>query len=205
MVRTDPERSVRIPFKVVDGALKYFYGGKLPQLRDGTIGDLVVPHSSLLDSKERDRLEQERIELLLPAGTLILMRMRNAVQSANRSGCRLNPPTFPPGEGMFVELLLTEDLSLRLRGSKPGALEPAECSIPALGEKATAASLNHGYRLISEVFEPTRRSHAGNVFHEAFVPGEKAWIPLGNLRSSVEAKFEHLLRPTPTVGDPRSS
>ena len=200
MTRADPGRSVRIPFKVVDGALRYFYGGKLPELREGTIGEVVVPRSALTDDAERNRLDQERTERFLAAGTLILMRMRAAVRDAKRKGCRLDPLTDPFEGGMFVEVLLTKDLSLRLRGSKPAALEPVECAIPALGDSVTATSLNHAYRLISEVFEPTRVSHAGNVFHEAFAQGEKAWVPLGRLRSAVEARFEDQLRPTPTIG-----
>ncbi|QTA88378.1 hypothetical protein [Desulfonema magnum] len=40
----DPfKKTVKIPVKVVNGELKFFYGGDLPKLEDGTVGDLIVP------------------------------------------------------------------------------------------------------------------------------------------------------------------
>ena len=202
MPRTDLEHTVRIPFKIVDGTLKYFYGGELPELKEGSIGDLVVPPWAFADDADRARLEQESVEPLVPAKTMLLVRMRSAIPQSSRPGCQVDPPTSPLSVGVFVEVIVAKDLFLRLRGSKPATLEPVDCIIPALGG-AAAKSLNHAYRLICEVFEPTRRSHAGNVFHEAFVWGGKAWIELDVLRSSVEAKYEDRLWPSPKSDDSR--
>ena len=51
---------------------------------------------------------------------------------------------------------------LGLRGTKPALLRQVECHIPHLD--LAVNSLNQAYTRISEVFEPHRRSHTGNVF-----------------------------------------
>ena len=82
-----------------------------------------------------------------------------------------------------MEVLLTEPLYLRFRGTKKATLDPAQCVVPALGG-LTADSLNEAYRRISEVFEPGRRSAGGNVFRSCyyFDPERDKWRPIGELR-----------------------
>jgi hypothetical protein len=189
------DRSVRVPFKVVDGTLTYFYGGELPALAEGCIGELVVPARDITDLTERTRLERRQTAPLLPKGTHLLMRMRAADRTNVGPGCVLNPQGVqgvPLSLGLFVWIVLREDLLLYVEGAKRGFLARVKCMIPAL-ENREAKSLNHAYGLISEKFERERLSHTGNVFEQAFVEGERGWLELDLLRSAAEARYEHLL------------
>jgi hypothetical protein len=193
MPRDRYARSVQSPFKVVKGRLMYFYGGDLPKLAEGTIGDLLVPEFAFVNPHDRLRYEQQGREKLLSEGTKLMVRMRQGKPDKERTGWRSNLNIPSPSEGVFVEVFLKEDLFLLLRGTKPARLDGVECVIPALDTMAT--SLNHAYRLISEVFEPARKSHSGNVFEEAFVANGARWVELDALRSAIEAKHEHRLYP----------
>lgn len=193
MPRDQYARRVQVPFKVVKGRLLYLYGGGMPELAEGTIGDLLVPPSAFVNPYDRLRCEQQGREKLLPQGASLMFRMRQAQPGERQVGWQRDLQTAPPSYGVFVEVTLKEDLYLALRGTKPARLEGIECFIPALD--AAAKSLNHAYRLISEAFEPARMSHSGNVFQEAFVASGSGWVELDTLRSAVEAKYEHRLHP----------
>ena len=40
----DPyKKTVQIPVRLVEGKLRFFYGGPIPSISDGAIGELVVP------------------------------------------------------------------------------------------------------------------------------------------------------------------
>lgn len=171
----------------------YFYGGAMPELAEGAIGDLLVPASDFVNDYDRVRCERQAREKLLSKGVTLMFRMRQGKAEPKRRGVRQGLETVPPSSGLLVAVTLKEDLFLLLRGTKPARLEPVECTIPAL--ESDAKSLNHAYRLTSEVFEPRRRSHAGNVFQEAFVNNGTVWAELDALRSGIEAKYEHLLHP----------
>lgn len=41
---SDPyKKTVRFPVRVVKGELNFFYGGDLPSINDGAIGELIIP------------------------------------------------------------------------------------------------------------------------------------------------------------------
>jgi hypothetical protein len=173
--------------------MEYFYGGALPKLKNGCVGEVVVPTFELANAADFARLDWSKVVPFLPEDSVILVRMRAAARDPKRKGCRLDPPMTPMWYGMFVEVILDKPLSLRLLGTRRATLQDVRCRIPALG--CHAKSLNHAYRLISEVFEPTRRSHSGNVFEECFVERGNQWVPLDAVRSDAEARHEHLLHP----------
>jgi hypothetical protein len=92
---------------------------------------------------------------------------------------------------VFVKVRILKPLLLQLRGSKKAILMETECEIPSLkNEKAN--SINTAYTMISERFEPKRRSHTGNVFSKCYYydPNESKWFPLEELREAEEASFE---------------
>lgn len=96
----------------------------------------------------------------------------------------------------LVKVCLQEPLRLELRGTSKPRLLDCRCHIPALkaDEKQFADSLNEAYTRISEVFEPTRRSHTGNIFLLCAVKLPKGWTLLDNLRSICEAEYEQWLQ-----------
>ena len=97
----------------------------------------------------------------------------------------------------FVPIILEESLRLQLRGTKMGRLKQVRCIIPALGN-VQAASLNHAYRLISEQYEPHRKSNTGNVFLKMIFIDEIGKCHLLNeLRRRHNDAYWHNLSETP--------
>jgi hypothetical protein len=194
------ERNVRIPVRIVEGHVEYFYGGDLPAFVDGAVGDLVLSQEMLVNEEDLRLLQQEqRVPLLQPDTELLIRSSSNGIPERLRKACRQE--TLPDsGPTMTVPVVLKSDLIFRWRGPKRGRLEPVECAIAALN--TPAKSVNHAYRLVSEAFEPARRSHAGNVFNEVFFRGPAGWRELNVLRQEHEARFEHRLS---RVGTPRAA
>lgn len=42
-------KTVKIPVRIVNGQVKYFYGGNLPKIKDGIIGELILPEYGIVD------------------------------------------------------------------------------------------------------------------------------------------------------------
>lgn len=186
----DPlEKTVKIPVRIVDGKPVFFYGGDLPKLKEGAIGDLVLPSYAVLDKDKLLHLEEEQECDFLPKGTRLLANVRREVRSAYLI-VNDGQKDLPWGiAGGFVEFFLEEDLKMKMRGTKKPVLLPCPCSSPALDEQAI--SVNHAYTLISTKFEPERKSHTGNVFNKVFFKAQNGhWRALDDLRQSIEADFE---------------
>ena len=187
-----------MPFKVVNGQLTYFYGGSLPTIRDGAIGDLVLPAFNIAVDEVRKRLLAEQTVLLLNTATSLMVRISNkSIPRSLASRCR-EETLDGRDRTSCVRVVLKEPLSIRWRGAKPGSLEPATCEIPVLPRKK-AESLNHAYRLVSEAFEPHRRPHTANVFQEVFYQDGQHWGPLEMLRGKAGSDLESSL----VLGDKR--
>jgi hypothetical protein len=188
------EKRTRIPFKVAGGKLVHFYDGKpITELREGTIGDLIVNDYSVGDKARIEQYNAEREALFLPQGTRLLARISNhSVPKTLRE--------WLVGEKFIgasaVEIYLTKDLKLRLRGTKEAQLLPCPCDVPALAsiieEEGLPASVNRAYTLITKHFEPHRSSTGGSVFNCVFYCQEplKIWQPLKHLREQFQADHE---------------
>ena len=183
---------MRVPFRVADGQLEYFYGGPLPTLRDGALGELILRARDIAVDEVRHKLLAEQVIPLLSASTSLLVRISN--KSIPRSLASRSRKECLDGvhDTACVRIVLKEALSIRWRGAKLASLEPAKCEIAALPRK-TAESVNHAYRLVSEAFEPHRRSHTANVFQEVFHQANGRWRPLETLRSEAESQLESRL------------
>ena len=190
------EKTIRIPVRVgMNGQIEYFYGGDLPEIRDGTIGDLVVPAWSIADEKEASRLQQEHVVQLLPSNSAVMLLVDHRGTPDKLKKPLKKEMQLSSRTSESVEVILREDLKLRLRGTKPATLEDATCWIPSLEEEAK--SLNHAYRLVSEKFEPQRLSHSGNVFKVGYYfELSHTWTSLDGLRSAAEASVEMLFSRT---------
>jgi hypothetical protein len=130
------------------------------------------------DHRIRDLLLAERTFPLLGAGQIVRM----SVIETSGLPARLCDAVVRDGRMSYVEVKLLGDLSIRLRGSQPARLELVDCEIPTLQKRAK--SLNEAYRIISEQFEPERRSHSGNVFELALAKSQDGWRRLEVLRDS---------------------
>ena len=81
-------------------------------------------------------------------------------------------------------------VSLRIEGLQPKSLISGAILIPTQDEPAD--SLNHAFTLLSETYEPWRKSHTGNVYRQVLYQEKNGkWYPLDILRKATEAKDEH--------------
>jgi len=63
------EKTVKIPIQVRDGQIQFYFDGPLPDLKEGIIGDLVLPYDAVVDPKARKLFsEKRRIPLFCAAG-----------------------------------------------------------------------------------------------------------------------------------------
>jgi len=188
----DPlQKTTKIPVRIVNGKVEFFYGGDLPALRDGTVGDLVVPSHALLSPRALDLMGQELdIEILSePAMVWFAVKPSNA-SDAEKFTEKLN--VYGMSDYRFVPFKLRRQLFLHLQGTKTPKLVDCECDNEPL--EIHAKSLNHAYRLVSRRLELQRRAHGGNVFLRAFYRDGRAYRPLGELRDAYEARLEqHLI------------
>jgi hypothetical protein len=138
-----------------------------------------------------DVSQMEHKQEILSANSIIMIAVnRNGVPEDKRSFTK-EIATSDYSDSFFVKVEILEPLFLLIRGSKKSNLLPAKCNILCLDIEA--ASLNNAYTIVSEQFEPHRRSHTGNIFTKGYYEGENVWFPLENLRNIEEAKFEEQL------------
>jgi hypothetical protein len=182
---------------VVKGKLQFFYGGDLPELKDDTVGDLIVPENAIVDKAKLQQISNEMIKELLPMGIPLMIQVSTdsveKIGDTLRNFLRHNLKTMPPVVNPFVEIYLEQPLRIKLRGTKKGELEPCLCKIPSLTD-LEATSINHAYTLISEKFEMHRKSHTANVFDKVyFFDSNGIWKPLEVLRERIESAYEEEL------------
>lgn len=195
------EKRTRIPFKVVDGELVHFYDGSaISELRDGTIGEIIVNNFEIEDEARVQQYNLEADVVFLPQDTSLLARI--SLQSVPQ---HLKGWLQPEGKymgGGAVEIILRDDLYLHLRGTKDAQLLPCACIVPALAEilkDKPPLSVNQAYTRISEHFEPHRLSHTGNVFNCVYYLQKplRIWQPLKRLRDARQAQHESTIAVKP--------
>ena len=193
---SDHEKTVRIPVRIdAHDRIDYLYGGPLPKMREGTIGDLVVPERSITDKSAVCRLQQDQVVPFLRLGSVVRFAVDGRHTPAGLSQHLEDVATLDMKKSHAVPVILDRmALALHLRGTKLATLGRVSCWIPSL--QARAESLNHAYRLISEQFEPMRISHSGNVFKLGYCKPFDRWISLDALRKTTAAKFETQLGST---------
>lgn len=185
------EKSVRIPVKVVNGEMKFFYGGDLPKLKEGTIGDLIVPSYAISDKRQLELLQMEKSEVFLPKGSALMVHIQ--LENLTDISKELRQFFIDSSEidqlvgGYFIPVVLETPLEITLRGTKNAELSECKCRIPALLD-TTSKSVNHAYSIISQNFEKHRISHTGNVFDKVYFEDiHKKWRKLRVLRDHFDA------------------
>lgn len=187
---SDHQRQIRVPVRFrEDGTLHYFYGGLVPDVEPGTIGELVIPEASLTDPADVRRVKCGYLVEFVPVGAAV----RFAVDAGDAPAelvqhVEKGSPLPSADKPHAVAVEMREPAMLRLRAGKPATLEDARCWIPSLG--VDADGLSEAYRLVSERFEPNRLSHSGNVFRLGYCRLDKTWCRLDDLRREHEATFD---------------
>jgi hypothetical protein len=179
------QRMAHLPVKVVDGEIRFLYGQERLCLKDGAVGTLVIAENAVLDKGVSELFSRrEEVEIIGPEKVLMAHIASNGVPDDRREWLE-SYDVRELGPGTFVKIELIDHLSLKLHGSKRPSLSPCRCRIPGL-DGAEAASVNQAYTLISQRFEPQRRSHTGNVFQKVAFHRKGRWLPLEELRRDVE-------------------
>ena len=206
---------VRVPVKFVQGQWEYFFGGGVP-VREGTVADLVIEKQSITDSSFLGALSRRTEHRMLGQGiTLrVALTIRQGVGEVLQ-GLLIKVPaaelseeffsTPRPSETRFVEIEVgppapksaqrrrdTEGgVWLRLEGAVPKGIVSSSIIVPQAVSKDSLDSLNHAFTRLSEVFEPWRTSHTGNVYTRIlYQESDQKWYPLDRLRRAAEAKEE---------------
>lgn len=159
--------------------------GPLPKIRADATVDIRIDASLLDDPGERDSWLRVEGRILFWQGETLRVRVRPRDVPAGLAGAAIREPNARDLAAAYVEVRLDEPLVLLSRRSGLGKLKDVRCFIPSLERRAK--SLNEACRMVSEAFEPHRRSHAANVFQEVFYEDLGWWIALGAYRSWVES------------------
>lgn len=179
------KRTVRLAIRIEGEKVLQLDRSSLPKVKDGTVGDLILLASDLVNHSDRKTLQSESFTPLLPEGSTVFVglspeTMDRSAMSQLRKASDLNI-----GAGYcFAEVQLQQVLVLRLRGYKDPCLESCNCIIPVL--KTNAKSLNHAFTLLSTVFETNRISHTGNVFERVYYWTKRGFRPLNEARGRVD-------------------
>ncbi len=123
------KKTVLIPVRVRAGSVVRPDCTPLPKIIDGTLGDLILPTSSLIDEAERRELEAESVEELLPERSVVFAGLSLGLMKGKPRGLvRPEDLKTPYGYGyLLAEVRLLEPLKMRRRGDKEPALEDCRC------------------------------------------------------------------------------
>ena len=180
-------RTTRLLVKVSDGKCSMIDGSALPKMKPDAVAELVVSPWDITDEKARAALLQEQRVEFLAAGTSIWARVKQDDIATDLKLCSKNKRVWPRTSELVVEIKLQTAVQLVIRGDGRASLGECNCQIPAL-PKQKCSSVNEAYTRVSEAFEPSRRSHTGNIFNCVFFENGNFLHPLRKLRDEIVAK-----------------
>lgn len=183
---TDNDKRVLIPAVYNKGVWQPFYGGEMPKIKEGTLADIYVPEAAFTNPEEINRFNIDEIVTILPAGSPLwaMMSPNHGMGGTGRGIPKWAVSRHRDGleTSNLVQFKIDEDLRLHLRGTKQAQLEPCACLLECFPEDLSVLSINQAYTRLSEKYEPTRKSHAGNVFTKVFYCEGKTMLPIDELR-----------------------
>ena len=190
----DPfSKMIKIPIEIKKGNIEFYFEGPLPELKDGTLGDLLIPAYAVTNSNLRKLLSEERKIPLLKKDTILFVQ----VSAPTLDNKIIEFEAIPEEYGIkvkinFVPIVIEEPLYLYLRGTKHPTLSNVKCKTTA-DEEINATSLNHIYTLISQRYEINRISHTGNVFKKIYYNDKdaKCLLPIERFRRKREILFDN--------------
>ncbi|MBY6102425.1 hypothetical protein [Marinobacter nauticus] len=217
-----PEDRVRIPIKFVDGSVEFFYGGDLP-IANGAVGEVVLDKSCVTDQKFLAHLKKKSLHKIMPEGTklMVALTIKSRVPiSKELAGHLIRLPLDKictsklftrfgvNAETRFIEIVvgpasarkLNRDpkseggIWLELEGLEPQGVKVSSIQLPHGVTDEEVESLNYAFTLLSERYEPWRRSHTGSVYERIFYQEESGvWHPLNVLRNAAVTNEEQSL------------
>lgn len=178
--------TIRMFVKVTNGQIRLIDDQPMPKLKEGCTAELVLTSTNFTDPDELAHFTQEWWTDLLPEGVFLFARVNDDPIKEELRKHRVKTTQKFNSAYLFVPFQLKQKLRLKVRAGKNGQLDECECFVPAL--EKTFKSVNEAYTAISTAFEPTRRSHAGNVFLCVFFEDGDHWRPMKELRILKESE-----------------
>lgn len=155
--------TIRLMLRMTKDGLRLLDGSALPRLHEGAFVEAIIGDAAIVDDAERERLTREQRLEFLPAQASLWARVRIEDIPGSLALYREAKASTFSGSYRFVKIVLKESLHVTVSAGNLPVLTDCECQIPALPH-IVCHSVNEAYTRISEAFEPTRRSHTGNVF-----------------------------------------
>lgn len=211
-------KKMRLPVRLVDGVWEMEYGGAIP-VKDCP-AELVVPESAITDphllramkevlfirildrdTKLRAYLATKDLEGVCDEQRQCLMTWVDwreetapgAIESWSGGPLHFFELTIGPAtdkQSRDLEMR-TGGLWLVVEGGKSKGLISSQFELPDCVSDKPAGSLNHAFTILSEVYEPWRISHTGNVYDRFLYEEENGkWYPLSHLRDFQLAQDE---------------
>lgn len=196
----DYESTVRIPVRIhKNGTVTLLYKNiRLALISNETVGELIIPSSSLVDPQWAYLFNQTISQQIFPAEAVLYYKIRtNRMKwptdlSETLRDHLLELECEPPyGQALFAQIVLKSPLKILTVGTKKPRLHGCDCYIPAL--KRHAISINQAGRFLSEAYE-NRQSQTINAFRDVYtLNAQKLAIPLKTIQDIVEAEYEKTL------------
>lgn len=177
----------------------------LPEMEEGAAGTLRVKASALQDPEERRRYTDEHLEIIVPYGNLIWLKIRTAFPPGiyedrpdyAKAYLREAPLPSPRRAWKLIPVEPQGHVWLRHRGAKPARIQEVECALPKFlreGSKQSVESneipevvnsLHQAYVRLSRIFQTYRKTHSDSVYKKGFVwnPTTENWIGLEDFRT----------------------
>ncbi|MBU1086884.1 MAG: hypothetical protein KKD05_05125 [Candidatus Omnitrophica bacterium] len=167
------KKNVRIKVKIIRGKICPVIDEEIPIIKDGTIADLIIPVFAFKNEEEAFALAKEEKKKILDKGTVLMCVV------------------YPNQDAGKKELNIVLEDDLYLYTKKDDTLAkccPCQCTFTDKNnQKIKASSLNSAYSKISEIYEPKRNSHTGNIFDKVFYVRENGkYGKLKELRGDIE-------------------
>lgn len=194
---------IRVPVKLADGHWELLYGGPV-KVKDGALGELHIDRIHFYDEQFLATLTEKRRIPVISVGTelRVALTIRNGLEQGLRKflldsretryvrTARMSPDTrfvpvtlVGPTEAQQARDIKVGGLWLCLEGIEARGIESGMVKLPETHNLETADSLNHALTQLSEVFEPWRKAHTGNVYERVFYQERNDhWYPLNDLR-----------------------
>ena len=210
---------LRLPVRYVAGNWECAYGGPIPVV-DGAEAEIVISRASISDKHFLSRLTSRSRFKILEQGTAlrVLLATKNGDKLSDEQRSFLIPQSqawlglgfrqedrWVPNSASFVEVLVGPSnmkqngkiksgkggVWLIVEGRRSVGILSSSIILPEGIFKEPAKSLNHSLTQLSEVFEPSRISHTGNVYQRFFYQEtDGRWYPLELLRNAALATSE---------------
>jgi len=211
---------IRVPVKIKDGKAEYFNGGSIPA-RDDTIADLVLSESAITDKtflklvthKTKHKIFDEGTELLVALtikakptlDDLLVKHLMNIGHPEIVLGSSYFYK-FRSADTKFVKIAIDKPTDkqnklapddeggmwLDIQGLQAKGISSSTIKLPDGVVNEIAISLNHAFTMLSEKYEPWRRSHTGNIYDRLLYKEKNGkWYPIDLLRNNTLIQAEH--------------